>query len=155
MQINANIIMLIMSKLNVLLIFEIFKIIDKNIVVPVDIISAIKAGFMLFSVAFTLLHFKIFLINIDIINIITKAGSTTPMVERSEPNIPPCVEPINVAILMAIGPGVDSDTAIMFNNSSSVNQLLERTSSFISGIIAYPPPKDIAPIFRKVRKSLR
>lgn len=43
--------------------------------------------------------------------IIKNDGNTTPSVATNEPRIPPCVEPIKVAIFTARGPGVDSDTA--------------------------------------------
>ena len=42
--------------------------------------------------------------------IIKNDGNTTPSVATNEPRIPPCVEPIKVAIFTARGPGVDSDT---------------------------------------------
>ena len=83
------------------------------------------------------------------------AGSTTPSVAKNAPIKPPCVAPIKVAIFIAIGPGVDSDTAIKLINSSSVSQLLATTDSCMSGIIPYPPPNETAPIFRKVRKEKR
>ena len=59
-----------------------------------------------------------FFINIDIANIIINDGNATPIVASIDPKIPPCDDPTNVAILIAIGPGVDSDIAIKFNNSS-------------------------------------
>ena len=57
--------------------------------------------------------------------IIKNDGNTTPSVATNEPRIPPCVEPIKVAIFTARGPGVDSDTAIKFRNSFSVSQPLK------------------------------
>ena len=62
----------------------------------------------------------------------TNEGSTTPSVETSAPVKPACDEPMNVAILTASGPGVDSDTAMKFRNSSSASQPLESTVSRIS-----------------------
>ena len=59
--------------------------------------------------------------------IIKNDGNTTPSVATNEPRIPPCVEPIKVAIFTARDPGVDSDTAIKFRNSFSVSQPLEST----------------------------
>ncbi len=56
--------------------------------------------------------------------IIKNDGNTTPSVATNEPRIPPCVEPIKVAIFTARGPGVDSDTAIKFRNSFSGSQPL-------------------------------
>ena len=53
-----------------------------------------------------------------------------------------------------MGPGVDSAIAIISRISSSVTQFLFSTVSFwISGIIAYPPPKVNAPILKKVKNS--
>ena len=62
---------------------------------------------------------------------------------------------MKVAILTASGPGVDSATAMKLRNSSSVSQAFSSTVSRMSEIMPYPPPKDTAPIFRKVRKSVR
>ena len=67
--------------------------------------------------------------------IIKNDGNTTPSVATNEPRIPPCVEPIKVAIFTARGPGVDSDTAIKFRNSFSVSQPLESTLSRTSETI--------------------
>ena len=53
---------------------------------------------------------------------IKNAGSTTPSVARNAPKNPPCDEPIKVAIFTAIGPGVDSATAIKSRSSDSVSQ---------------------------------
>ena len=52
--------------------------------------------------------------NIDIKIIIIKDGKTTPRVAAIEPNIFPTLYPIKVDEFIAIGPGVDSETAIMF-----------------------------------------
>ena len=49
-------------------------------------------------------------------------GSTTPSVAISAPGKPPCDDPIKVAILIASGPGVDSETATKLRNSASVSQ---------------------------------
>ena len=50
--------------------------------------------------------------HIAISKIIINEGRTTPSVETKLPRIPPWVEPTYVAILTAIGPGVDSHTPI-------------------------------------------
>ena len=84
----------------------------------------------------------------------TNEGSTTPSVETSAPIRPACEEPMNVAILTASGPGVDSDTAMKFRNSVSVSQPLDSTVSRTSDTMPYPPPNDTAPIIRKLRNSL-
>ena len=57
--------------------------------------------------ALTPAYFIRFLSTAAIKSIIMKGGRTTPSVARNEPRMPPCVEPINVAILTASGPGVD------------------------------------------------
>ena len=51
--------------------------------------------------------------------IMKKEGISTPRVAKKLPKIPPWEEPIKVAILTARGPGVDSETAMKFKNSSS------------------------------------
>ena len=65
----------------------------------------------------------------------TNEGNTTPRVASSAPKNPPCDEPIKVAIFTAIGPGVDSATAMKLINSSSVSHPLARQSSLISEIM--------------------
>lgn len=62
-------------------------------------------------------------------------GKTTPVVAKSDPKIPPCVEPIKVAIFIASGPGVDSETAIKFINSLSDSQPFDKTVSCTSETI--------------------
>ena len=69
-------------------------------------------------------------------NIITKDGNTTPKVAHTAPKTPPCEYPTKVAIFTAIGPGVDSETAIIFKSSSSVSQPRESALSRISEIMA-------------------
>ena len=64
-----------------------------------------------------------------------KDGSTTPSVAHSAPQKPPCEAPMKVAILMASGPGVDSDTAIKLRNSPSVSQPCSKTVSRTSEIM--------------------
>ena len=84
-----------------------------------------------------------------------KDGRTTSSVARNEPRMPPCAEPINVAILTASGQGVDSETAIKFKNSLSVSQPFEMTVSHTKETIPYPPPKVKAPIIKKFRNNFR
>lgn len=79
--------------------------------------------------ALTPAYFIRFLSTAAIKSIIMKDGRTTPSVAINEPRMPPCVEPINVAILTASGPGVDSETAMKFKNSLSVSQPFEMTVS--------------------------
>ena len=54
----------------------------------------------------------------------------------SNSKIPAWLEPTKVAIFIAIGPGVDSATAMKFINCSSVSQPLVITASITIGIIA-------------------
>ncbi len=49
--------------------------------------------------------------------IIITDGTTKPIVAERAPNTPAVVKPVNVAIFTPIGPGVDSDTAIMLDIS--------------------------------------
>ena len=69
------------------------------------------------------------------ISIMTNDGSTTPIVAMNAPSIPPCDEPMKVAIFTARGPGVDSDTAIKLMNSLSVSHPFDSTTSRTSEII--------------------
>lgn len=85
--------------------------------------------------------------------IIMKDGNTTPTVATRAPKIPAWDDPTKVAILTAMGPGVDSDTAIKFIISDSVNQPFDKQSSLIKDIIAYPPPNETTPIFKKVKNN--
>ena len=127
----------------------------KNIVIAVPKIKAIIAGRIPSSAALTPAYFKS-LVNADAIRrMMTKDGSTTPSVARNAPRIPPCDEPTNVAIFTAIGPGVDSATAIKLSSSVSVSQPFERHSSLMREIIPYPPPNETAPILRKMRNNFK
>jgi len=53
---------------------------------------------------------------------IRNEGVTTPRVAAIPPNMPACWKPINVAVLIANGPGVDSDIAKKFKISVVVIQ---------------------------------
>ena len=59
----------------------------------------------------------------------------TPMVAIAPPSIPPCEVPIKVAMLIAMGPGVDSAMPIKSSSWASLSQSLARTVSFIIAII--------------------
>ena len=85
--------------------------------------------------AFTAEYFKRFFKTAEIKRIIMNDGKTTPVVAKSDPKIPPCVEPIKVAIFIASGPGVDSETAIKFINSLSDSQPFDKTVSCTSETI--------------------
>ena len=65
----------------------------------------------------------------------TKDGSTTPSVAANAPGSPAWDEPMKVAMLIASGPGVDSDTAIKLRNSLSVSQPWPSTTSRTSEIM--------------------
>lgn len=134
---------------------ERLKTLDKNIVRAVESIMATIAGCTDLTVRLTPAYLSTLRITAASNNIMINDGKTTPRVAKNEPNKPPCDEPTKVAILIAIGPGVDSDTAIKLSISSSVSQPLAMQVSLTREIIAYPPPKDTAPILRKVRKSCK
>ena len=86
----------------------------KSIIMPADRIIAAIHGLIPSRNDCTAPYLRRFFRINDIIRIITNDGRTTPNVADSAPRIPPCEEPINVAMLMARGPGVDSETAIKF-----------------------------------------
>lgn len=123
---------------------------DKNIIDAVPTISPITVGRMPVSIAFTGPEVSTFLNNETIKRIIKKDGKITPSVATSEPKMPPSSAPTNVAIFTATGPGVDSDTARMFMNCSSVSQPFKIAVSLTKEIIAYPPPNESAPIAKKL-----
>ena len=85
--------------------------------------------------AFTPLYFKRSRIRAEMIRMMTNEGRTTPRVATTEPKNPACVEPTKVAIFTAIGPGVDSATAIIFRSSASVSQPCASVFSRIIDII--------------------
>ena len=107
----------------------------KNIVQAVAKIIPTTAGRMPPSVALTPAYFSNFVKSEAMRSMIINEGKTTPSVARSAPKIPPCEEPTKVAIFTAIGPGVDSATAIKFKSSLSVSQAFARQSSRIKEII--------------------
>lgn len=154
-EIAARIIKPFRSKRNVLFTVLIPNKQLKSIIIAVERISPTIAGLIPLSTACTPAYLRTFFRIAAIISIIINDGSTTPIVAASAPKTPPCDEPIKVAILTAIGPGVDSDTAIKLISSSSVSQPDDSTSSRISEIMPYPPPKDTAPILRKVKNNSR
>ena len=107
----------------------------KNIVQAVAKIIPTTAGRIPPSVAFTPAHFNNFVKSEAMRRMIINEGKTTPSVARSAPKIPPCEDPTKVAIFTAIGPGVDSATAMKFKSSFSVSQAFARQSSRIKEII--------------------
>ena len=117
-----------------------------NIVIAVASIKPTTHGRIPPRNAFTPAYFIKLRIRAAIMRMIINDGNTTPSVARIAPRKPPCDEPTKVAILTAIGPGVDSATAIIFSSSSSVSQPCIKTFSRIREIIPYPPPKENAPI---------
>ena len=132
-------------------------------VIAVARISATTQGLTPLRNAFTGSNFKKFLISALIIRIIINEGRTTPSVAHAEPKTSPksmpvslpSIAPTKVAIFTAIGPGVDSDTAIILSSSPSVSHPFSSTFSRTNEIIAYPPPKVKSPISKKVKKSSR
>ena len=85
--------------------------------------------------AFTPLRFINVFMTEAMSSMIRNAGMMTPSVARIAPSTPPCENPTNVAIFTAIGPGVDSDTAIKSIIWVSVSQPFETTVSRTSEII--------------------
>ena len=84
--------------------------------------------------------------------IIENDGMITPSVEKSAPKKPLTLYPTKVDALTAIGPGVDSAIATISSISSLLIHFFFSAISFcIRGIIAYPPPKVNAPIFKKAQ----
>ena len=98
--------------------------------------------------AFTAWYCRKFFTTAEINNMIMNEGKTTPRVAHNEPTIPPktgpskphsalpVIDPTKVAILTAMGPGVDSDTAIILRSSDSVNHPLAKTLSKTIEIMA-------------------
>ena len=125
------------------------------VVMAVAKIIPTMAGRMHPSTAFTPAYLSKCESRVATSKMMIKDGKTTPNVANIAPKNPPCEEPTKVAILTAIGPGVDSATAIKLSSSPSVSHPCARQSSRIREIIAYPPPKETTPILRKVRKSER
>ena len=69
-----------------------------------------------------------------------KEGKTRPNVATIPPKIPVVLKPAKVAILTPIGPGVDSDMAIISVSSDVENQEYFLLKSNKKGIVAAPPP---------------
>ena len=106
--------------------------------------------------ALTTSYSIIFSRTVDIKIIITKDGITTPIVAKIDPKTLPTRYPTKVAILIAIGPGVDSEIVIISSSSSSVIHFFFSTNSLlIKDIIAYPPPKVNAPILNIVKNIIK
>lgn len=93
--------------------------------------------------------------NFDTRIIIIKDGRTTPSVENIAPIIPEFLKPMNVLILIAKGPGVDSDIAMNSRSSLLVAQEYLSMYSLIRGIIAYPPPNVKRPILKNTERSIK
>lgn len=83
-------------------------------------------------------------------------GIQTAIVEIKDPRKPKVLYPIYVAELIAMGPGVDSEIAIILENSSSLIHFFFFTNSFSNkATIAYPPPKVNSPIFNIVKNKFK
>ena len=78
-----------------------------------------------------------------------------PRVAQRDPKKPPSFAPTKVAMFMAIGPGVDSATAIISISVSSLIHPFESIVSRMMEIMAYPPPNENAPILKKVKNKRR
>ena len=83
----------------------------------------------------------------------TIAGMIVPSVATIPPATPARLKPTYVAMLMPIGPGVDSDIAIMSVMKRSLNQPVRWLSSWRNGIVAIPPPTAKSPILKNSIKS--
>ena len=74
--------------------------------------------------------------------IIKNDGNTTPSVATNEPRIPPCVEPIKVAIFTARGPGAVSYTHLRAHETKAIKKFRKRRryimtfSHLLSGFFA-------------------
>ena len=91
--------------------------------------------------------------NIAIVSIIKNEGRIVPNAAHSAPLRPRILSPTATAIFTANIPGIDCDTANKSRNSSLLTQRFLSTISFsIIEIIAHPPPKVNAPIFKKTTK---
>ena len=87
---------------------------------------------------------------------IANDGRTTPRVAKIPPNTPSRFAPINVAVLIAIGPGVLSAIAKTSASSECVSQpFLSTTSPSMSASMAYPPPNENRPILKKMANIWR
>ena len=82
------------------------------------------------------------------INITIILGATNDKVEITPPNGPKVIYPTYVAILMPIGPGVLSLTAIIVLNVSRSNQPYLTAISCKKGIVAKPPPTANKPVLK-------
>ena len=71
------------------------------------------------------------------------------------PGTPAVLKPAKVDMLMPIGPGVDSDTAIMSAMSAWENQPVLSDISYRKGSVARPPPTEKSPVFMNsnIRRS--
>lgn len=89
-----------------------------------------------------------------IANIIKNEGNTDPMVAAMLPFTPRILYPVKIDTFTANMPGADWARAMMSGSSFSSIQWRLSNSSFIIGIMAYPPPIVKAPIFMKTENRL-
>ena len=80
-------------------------------------------------------------------------GRTSPKVASSPPAIPVVLKPAKVAILIPIGPGVDSETAIISANSDAENQPYFSDKSNKKGSVTSPPPTANKPILKNSKNN--
>ena len=93
--------------------------------------------------------------NMEIKKIITKEGTTIPNVATNAPITPAFLYPANVAQLIAIGPGVDSEIAIILVSSAAVNHEYFPTMAFKNGSVASPPPTANNPALKNSKNTTR
>ena len=82
-------------------------------------------------------------------------GHINPSVAMIPPGIPAVIYPTYVAALTAIGPGVDSLTAIISVKNSCENHPVLSPISERKGIVAMPPPKANSAVLKNSKNSRR
>ena len=80
-------------------------------------------------------------------------GSTSEQVAMRAPGMPAAWKPAYVAELTPIGPGVDSETAIMSIRSFGVNHGYRSEICLRKGRVASPPPMANRPVLKNSRNS--
>ena len=75
-------------------------------------------------------------------------GSTRATVATTPPSTPAALVPAKVAMLTPMGPGVDSDTAIISASCPELNQPVFSAMALRKGIVAMPPPTEKRPVLK-------
>ena len=82
-------------------------------------------------------------------------GNTSPKVAAKPPQMPAALKPPYVAILTPMGPGVDSETAIISASCCLLNQSYLSVSSIRKGMVTKPPPIASSPILQNSQNKTR